>query len=152
MNPAISRSSVVLPQPEGPSSVVTRPSGTARETPETAATVPNHLPRPTSSTYASRIHDTRDKTGTARNPPSRGHDREGGRQQGRGQRGRRLEPVIADQAEDREGRDLGARRDQEDGELRLVTQLTNVVVQAATHAGSISRRWTSHRTRRREAP
>ena len=36
--------------------------------------------------------------------------------------------------------------------LRLVTLLTKVVVQAATQAGKMSRRCTSHRMRNRKAP
>src|SRR5688572_6606630 len=41
--PAIIRRVVVLPQPEGPSSVSSRPSGTASETSSTARTDPNRL-------------------------------------------------------------------------------------------------------------
>src|SRR5687768_8757932 len=41
--PAIIRSVVVLPQPLGPSSVTSRPSGTSRDTPSTARTPPNRL-------------------------------------------------------------------------------------------------------------
>jgi len=39
-NPAISRSSVVLPEPEGPSIVKNSPSATSRSTPATAASCP----------------------------------------------------------------------------------------------------------------
>src|SRR5579864_7089962 len=43
-NPAISRSSVVLPQPDGPSSANNSPSSTDSDTPSTAAIAPNFLP------------------------------------------------------------------------------------------------------------
>jgi hypothetical protein len=39
-NPAIMRSSVDFPQPDGPSSTVKEPFGTVRETPRTASTLP----------------------------------------------------------------------------------------------------------------
>src|SRR4051794_9856339 len=47
--PAISRSSVVLPQPDGPSRVTNSPRSTDSETPSTAATASNRLRSPTSS-------------------------------------------------------------------------------------------------------
>src|SRR5262249_9448385 len=45
-NPARSRSSVVLPQPDGPSSVNSSPSSTARSTPSTAGTAPYRFVTP----------------------------------------------------------------------------------------------------------
>src|SRR6185369_2924615 len=48
--PAIMRSVVVLPQPDGPSSVSSRPSATSRETASTAHTVPNRLLTPSTLT------------------------------------------------------------------------------------------------------
>src|SRR5439155_14240520 len=48
--PAIRRSVVVLPEPDGPSSVKNSPAPIARSTPSTAATSPYDLRTPTSST------------------------------------------------------------------------------------------------------
>src|SRR5260370_31021621 len=44
--PAISRNSVVLPQPDGPSSAKNSPASTASDTRSTAATAPNRLLAP----------------------------------------------------------------------------------------------------------
>ena len=51
--PAIMRSVVVLPQPDGPSSVSSRPSATASDTDSTARTPPKCLP--TDSTLTAGI-------------------------------------------------------------------------------------------------
>src|SRR5512145_3030379 len=50
-NPARSRSSVVLPHPEGPSSVNSSPSFTSSETPATAVTSPKRLTTSRSSIF-----------------------------------------------------------------------------------------------------
>src|SRR5262245_9473143 len=47
--PAMMRSNVVLPQPDGPSRVTNSPLSTDSETPSTAATASNRLRSPTSS-------------------------------------------------------------------------------------------------------
>ncbi len=52
-NPPIMRSSVVLPQPEGPSSEKNSPRRMSRETASTAATSPKRLVRPRISTLYS---------------------------------------------------------------------------------------------------
>ena len=49
-SPAIIRSVVVLPQPEGPSSVRSRPSATVSDTPSTARTAPKRLLTPSTPT------------------------------------------------------------------------------------------------------
>src|SRR5215831_13544981 len=55
-NPAISRSVVVFPDPEGPSRVKKLPVGTSKSTPATASTEPYALRRsPTSTSAASGL-------------------------------------------------------------------------------------------------
>ena len=49
-SPAIIRSVVVFPQPDGPSRMTSRPSGTTSETRSTATTVPNRLLTSSTST------------------------------------------------------------------------------------------------------
>src|SRR3954469_23370896 len=53
--PAISRSVVVLPQPEGPSRQTSCPWSIRNETSSTTASAPNRLVRPRKSTDANRI-------------------------------------------------------------------------------------------------
>src|SRR5690348_5048968 len=53
--PAISRSVVVLPQPEGPSRQTSCPWSILRETLSTTASEPNRLVRPRKSTDANRL-------------------------------------------------------------------------------------------------
>src|SRR5215831_15622194 len=88
-NPAISRSSVVLPQPEGPSSVANSPSGTASDTSATASTSAKRLLSRSSSTQASATHHPGDDAGAAGEPPGEPDDEDGDPQQLGGQgRGR----------------------------------------------------------------
>ncbi len=53
-NPAIDRSSVVLPQPEGPRIAVRRPGGKSSETERSASTDPYRLPTPSTLTRTTR--------------------------------------------------------------------------------------------------
>src|SRR5689334_13995263 len=119
MKPAIRRSSVVLPQPLGPSSVVMRPSGADNDTSETASTPPKRLLRWTSSTYRSSTDHSWDRMRASRESPGRGDDDERDGEKGCRQRRRRLEAVVADQAKDGEGRDLRARGDEKHGDAEV---------------------------------
>ena len=56
MKPAIIRSVVVLPQPDGPSSETNSPSCNVRLTSCTAGTVPNVLPSPVRTSLLIRAH------------------------------------------------------------------------------------------------
>src|SRR5689334_10740599 len=119
MKPAIRRSSVVLPQPLGPSSVVMRPSGADNDTSATASTAPKRLLRWTSSTYRSSTGHSWDRMRASRESPGRGDDDERDGEKGRRQRRRRLEAIVADQAEDGEGRDLRTRGDEKDSDAEV---------------------------------
>src|SRR5699024_8555313 len=56
-NPPIIRSVVVLPDPDGPSSVTNAPPGTSRLMPSTAVVVPNRLTRSRIRTSVSDINN-----------------------------------------------------------------------------------------------
>src|SRR5438874_5826057 len=114
MKPAMSRSSVVLPHPLGPSRVVSLPSGTARSMFETAASVPNVFERPTSSTWALRIERRHKGAWRARNAPGNDNRHQSHREQRGGESGSRLKPIVTDKTQDGEGCNLGTRSDEED--------------------------------------
>src|SRR5690242_12890397 len=87
--PAITRSSVDLPPPLGPSSAVSEPSGTITETSVRAACSPNRFPTPCASIAMSAslsvYEHHREEDG----------DREHGEQHSRRVRGRHVEPLEA---------------------------------------------------------
>src|SRR6058998_2065817 len=117
--PAISRSSVVLPQPLGPSSVVNRPSGMSSDTAATAVTGPKCFVTASSSTWALSTDESREERPAPGEAPGGGDDEQGEGQKGGRQRGRGLQAVVPDQTEDRKGGDLGPRRDEEDRDAQV---------------------------------
>src|SRR5690606_22714131 len=80
-NPATHRSSVVLPQPEGPSTAVSEPSGTARSTPASAWTRPYALRTPRTIRWAMSAPFPPEHARTPDQPPrgqGRDEDEQGG--------------------------------------------------------------------------
>src|ERR1051326_5893728 len=113
------RSVVVLPQPDGPSSVAKEPRGTSNDTSSTAVVSPNFFVtwsrrRWTSGTSAS------ERDAATRQHRDDAERRDGEPDVGHGE-GCRSTPVqVADQLEDTDRRDRAARREEEDddGERR----------------------------------
>src|SRR5215469_17488646 len=71
--PAIIRSNVVLPQPEGPSSAWRLPRSTLSDTSSTTAVVPKCLDTPTISSSAIRVYRHSRESGNPRPPVLRKH-------------------------------------------------------------------------------
>src|SRR5205823_6126371 len=107
-NPAIKRSVVVFPQPEGPKSQTNAPSPISRWRLSTAGSVANFLVNPTSDTVAIALFSRRNQVPT-QEPLDREYDEKRNRQQENTQYRDRADLSLLLKIEDDNGYDLRAR-------------------------------------------
>src|SRR5215218_10091340 len=119
MKPAIMRSVVVLPQPEGPSRETNSPSRRARSTPSTAATAPKRRCRLRRTSFDTLVAPAPQHEVAPDQPHADGDEDQGDHQQDAAQRREHLEVALLAEVVQQDGDGPRLRPDQEDGRREL---------------------------------